>query len=99
MEDYIAITKKDVEHVATLARLALSEDETKLYTEQMGKIFAYVEKLSTLDTKNVEPTTCAVSPAGIFRTDVIKPSLSQDDVLSNAPEKAKGCFKVPRIIE
>ena len=95
----MAITKKDVEHVATLARLALSEDETKLYTEQMGKILAYVEKLSSLDTKNAEPATCAVSQAGTFRADVIKPSLSQDDILRNAPEKAKGCFKVPRIIE
>lgn len=95
----MAITKKDVEHVATLARLALSEDETKLYTEQMGKILAYVEKLSSLDTKNAEPATCAVSPAGTFRTDAIKPSLSQGDILRNAPEKAKGCFKVPRIIE
>lgn len=95
----MAITKKDVEHVATLARLALSEDETKLYTEQMGKILAYVEKLSSLDTKNAEPAASAVSPAGIFRTDVIKPSLSQDDILGNAPEKAKGCFKVPRIID
>lgn len=95
----MAITKKDVEHVATLARLALSEDETKLYTEQMGKIFAYVEKLSSLDTKNAEPTTCAVSPTGTLRIDAIKPSLSQGDILRNAPEKAKGCFKVPRIIE
>jgi len=95
----MAITKKDVEHVATLARLALSEDETKLYTEQMGKILANVEMISSLDTKNVEPTTCTISPEGTFRVDVIKPSLSQDDTLRNAPEKAKGCFKVPRIIE
>jgi aspartyl-tRNA(Asn)/glutamyl-tRNA(Gln) amidotransferase subunit C len=95
----MAITKKDVEHAATLARLALSEDETKLYTEQMGKILAYVEKISSLDTKNAEQTTCAMSPAGTFRTDVIKSSLSQDDILRNAPEKAKECFKVPRIIE
>lgn len=95
----MAITKKDVEHVATLARLALSEDETKLYTEQMGKILAYVEKLSSLDIKDAEPTTCAVSPTGTLRTDAIKPSLSQGDILRNAPEKEKGCFKVPRIIE
>jgi len=95
----MAITKKDVENAATLARLALSEGQIKLYTEQMGKILAHVEKLSALDTKNTEPTTCAVSQSGMFRADVVKPSLSQGDILRNVPEKAKGCFKVPRIIE
>lgn len=94
----MAITKKDVQHVATLARLALSEKETELYTEQMGKILTYVEKLGALDTKNVEPTTHTIS-SRIFRKDEAKPSLPQTEILSNAPEQAKGCFKVPRIIE
>lgn len=95
----MAITKKDVEHVAILARFALSEQETELYASQIAKILAHVEKLGELDTKGIEPTAYAISPKTIFRKDEARPSLPQDEILSNAPEKAKGCFKVPRIIE
>mgnify|MGYP001572897915 CR=1 FL=1 len=95
----MAITKKDVEHVAALARLALSEEEIKLYTEQMANILSYVEKLSSLDTKEVESAAYTTSMKTILRKDETKSSLPQEEILSNAPEKAKGCFKVPRIIE
>lgn len=95
----MAITKKDVEHVATLAMLALSQEETELYALQMAKILAHVEKLGALDTKGVKSTAHAMSPKTIFRKDEAKQSLPQDEILSNAPERAKGCFKVPRIIE
>ncbi|MBI5328007.1 MAG: Asp-tRNA(Asn)/Glu-tRNA(Gln) amidotransferase subunit GatC [Deltaproteobacteria bacterium] len=95
----MAITKKDVEHVAVLARLALSEQEIKLYTEQMANILSYVEKLRALDTRVVESTAYTTSTNTVFRKDEMKPSLPQEGILSNAPEKAKGCFKVPRIIE
>ena len=95
----MAITKKDVAHVAKLARLTLSEKEVELYTGQLSKILAYVEQLGTLDTKNIAPTTHTVSPSKVLRNDAVRPSLPQDKVLENAPEKAKGCFKVPRIIE
>ena len=95
----MAITKKDVEHAAKLARLALSQEETELYASQMAKILTHVEKLGALDTKGVEPTAYTMSPKTMFRKDEAKQSLPQDEILSNAPEKAKGCFKVPRIIE
>ena len=95
----MSITKKDVEHVAKLARLALSKEETELYASQMAKILTHVEKLGALDTKGIEPTNYTISPKTIFRKDEAKPSLPQDEILSNAPERAKGCFKVPRIIE
>ncbi|MBI3398430.1 MAG: Asp-tRNA(Asn)/Glu-tRNA(Gln) amidotransferase subunit GatC [Deltaproteobacteria bacterium] len=95
----MAITKRDVEHAAKLARLALSQEETELYASQMAKILTHVEKLGALDTKGIEPTSYTISPKTIFRKDEAKPSLPQDEILSNAPEKAKGCFKVPRIIE
>ena len=93
------ITKKDVEHAAALAHLALSEDEALLYASQMAKILAYVEKLSTLDTDGVEPTSYTISPNSCFRKDHITSSLPHNEALSNSPESAKGCFKVPRIIE
>jgi len=95
----MAITKKDVEHVARLARLALSPEETELYVSQMAKILNYVEKLQALDTKGVEPTTYTVPLARKFREDKASPSLPQEEILNNSPERAKGCFKVPRIIE
>lgn len=95
----MAITKKEVEHAAKLARLALSDQETELYASQMAKILSHVEKLGELDTRGVEPTAYSVSPETIFRKDEAKQSLPQSEILNNAPEKAKGCFKVPRIIE
>lgn len=95
----MAITKKDVERVATLARLALSQEEAELYASQMAKILTHVEKLGALDTTDVEPTAYAASAKTMFRKDETKPSLPQNEILNNSPEKAKGCFKVPRIIE
>ncbi len=93
------ITKKDVLHVADLARLALTEKEIDLYTGQLQRILSYVEKLSELDTSGVAPTTTTVPPETAFREDRVTPSLAQEDALRNAPLSEKGCFKVPKIIE
>lgn len=95
----MSITKKDVLHVADLARLALTEDEIDLYTGQLQRILSYVEKLSELDTAGVTPTTTTVPPETAFREDMVTPSLERDDALRNAPLAEKGCFKVPKIIE
>lgn len=95
----MSITKKDVLHVADLARLALTEEEIDLYTDQIQRILSYVEKLSELDTTGVEPTTHTVPHKTAFREDKALPSLAQDDVLRNAPEAERSCFKVPKIIE
>lgn len=95
----MAITKKDVLHVADLARLALTGEEIELYTGQLQRILNYVEKLSELDTAGVEPTTYTVPPETKMREDKVTPSLPQAEALMNAPEKDKGCFKVPQIIE
>ncbi|MFQ5427781.1 MAG: Asp-tRNA(Asn)/Glu-tRNA(Gln) amidotransferase subunit GatC [Thermodesulfobacteriota bacterium] len=93
------IDKEEVLHVADLARLALTEDETTLYTEQMGNILSYVEKLSALDTTDIAPSVQDTSEKGVLREDVVTPSLRRKNALQNAPEKDHGCFKVPRIIE
>ncbi|MBI5643405.1 MAG: Asp-tRNA(Asn)/Glu-tRNA(Gln) amidotransferase subunit GatC [Deltaproteobacteria bacterium] len=95
----MAITKKDVLHVADLARLELTEEEKDLYTDQLTRILNYVEKLSELDTKGIEPTTYTVPLKTAMREDKARPSLSHEDALSNAPEAERGCFKVPKIIE
>jgi aspartyl-tRNA(Asn)/glutamyl-tRNA(Gln) amidotransferase subunit C len=93
------ITKKDVVHVAELARLALTEEETELYTTQLQRILGYVEKLKELETEGVEPTSYTVPLTRVMREDRVKESLSQEDALKNAPAKEKGLFKVPQIIE
>lgn len=95
----MSITKKEVSHVADLARLALTPEETELYTAQIQKILNYVEKLSELDTTGVEPTTYTVPLKTALREDKAWESLSKDEALSNAPESERGCFKVPKIIE
>lgn len=95
----MSITKKDVLHVADLARLELTADEQALYTAQLQRILTYVEKLSELDTKGVEPTTYTVPQNDTLRDDAVRPSLSREDALANAPDVERGCFKVPAIIE
>jgi len=93
------ISKDKVRHVAALARLAPSEAEIELYTGQIQRILAHVEKISELDTGGIEPTTSTTPVSGPMREDKILRSLSQEDALKNAPVSERGCFKVPKIIE
>ncbi len=93
------IAKQEVEHVAKLARLELSEQETDQLTEQLSNILTYVEKLNELDTTSVEPTAHVLDMNNVMRDDVASPSLTQERALSNAPDKSAGHYKVPKIIE
>ena len=93
------ITKAEVEHVARLARLELSAAEVETFTGQMDAILAYVEKLNELDTSGVVPTAHAVPMENSFREDEVRPSIGVDKALANAPERAEGFFRVPKVIE
>ncbi len=93
----MAITKQDILHVADLARLELTPEESDLYTGQLQRILGHVEKLSMLDTSGIKALSFAAG--SMLREDKVSPSLSQDDALRNAPLIAKGCFNVPKIIE
>ena len=93
------ITKQEVEHVAKLARLELSDLEKEKLTDQLSNILTYVEKLNELDTRDVEPTSHVLDINNVIRDDRPGVSLSQEKALANAPEKAAGHYKVPRIIE
>ncbi len=95
----MAITMKDVEYAAKLARLKLTKEEKKMYSKQLGDILNYINKLNELDTSKIEPTSHVVSISNVFRKDEVKPSLSSEEVLSNAPKKEKGFFKVKKVIE
>lgn len=93
------ITKKEVEYVARLARLALSEAEKEKMTAQMDSILQYMDKLNKLDTKNVEPTSHVLPLNNVWREDKIVPSPTREEMLANAPEQAEGFYKVKKVIE
>lgn len=95
----MALTRSQVEHVARLARLGLSEAETEAFTVQLSRILEHVESLNRLDTGDVAPTYHAVALQNVLREDKPHQSLDRDKVLSQAPDAEAGCFKVPKITE
>ena len=95
----MAITRKEVEETALLARLALGEAEIDTYTRQLGDILGYIEKLRQLDTEGVEPTTHAVPMDCPLRPDTVGERLPSEAALGAAPRRSDGFFEVPRIIE
>lgn len=93
------ITKEEVEYVAHLGRLTLNEDEKTTYQAQIDDILKYMEMLAEVPTDDVEPMAGPVKLTTPLREDVVRPSLSQEDSLANAPAKTDDFFTVPRIIE
>lgn len=95
----MAIGIHEVEHVAKLARLELTEEEKRLFAEQLGAILEYAAKLNELDTSGVEPTTHVLPISNVLRGDEIRPSWPLEQVLRNAPDEEDGQFKVPAVLE
>ncbi|CAG7646078.1 Asp-tRNA(Asn)/Glu-tRNA(Gln) amidotransferase subunit GatC [Paenibacillus allorhizosphaerae] len=95
----MSITVKDVEHVASLARLELSEREKEQFTEQLNAILKYAEQLNALDTEGVEPTSHAMPLINVMREDAVRASLPIEKVLLNAPDEEEGQIKVPAVLE
>ncbi|MBI5166177.1 MAG: Asp-tRNA(Asn)/Glu-tRNA(Gln) amidotransferase subunit GatC [candidate division NC10 bacterium] len=93
------ITKREVEHVARLARLELTEEEKERFTRELNSILTYFDKLNELNTEDVEPTSHVIPIVNVFREDEVRPSYPREEVLSNAPEEEEAFFKVPRILE
>ena len=94
----MAVTKKDVEKIAELARLKFTEEELENFTPQMNEILSYMDKLNELDTENVKPLSHSVEQTNVFREDELKPSISTEDALKNAPAKDDHHFRVPKVI-
>ncbi len=92
------ITKEEVEHVGWLARIEISESESDAYAEKLNSVLGYFGQLDEVDTENVLPTYHVADVMNVFREDVVKPSMSQEDVLSNSENKQEGNFKVPKIM-
>jgi len=95
----MAVDKETVKYIAKLSKLKLSEEEEQKFTLELNTILGYMEKLNELETTNVQPLTHIVPLKNIFREDIAKPSLAQEEILTNAPQQEYGHFKVKKIIE
>lgn len=93
------ITKADVEKVARLARLEITDAEKDAFAKQLSQILAHVEKLNRYDTQGIEPTATVLGQVNVFRDDVVRPSLPAEKALANAPEREGDGFCVPKILE
>jgi aspartyl-tRNA(Asn)/glutamyl-tRNA(Gln) amidotransferase subunit C len=94
----MAITIKDVEHIAELAKLEFTDAEKEKFTHQLNKILEYMEQLNSLDTTGVEPLSHVIELSNVLRADEVKPGVSTDEALKNAPAKNERFFKVPKVI-
>ncbi|MGC7846060.1 Asp-tRNA(Asn)/Glu-tRNA(Gln) amidotransferase subunit GatC [Desulforudis sp. 1088] len=92
------LTRKDVQHVALLARLELTPEEEEMYTSQLGRILDYARILQDLDTGEVPPTAHVLPLQNIFREDEVGEHLDVEDVLANAPDRKGNFFRVPKIV-
>ena len=93
------ITQQEVEKVANLARLALTDGEKAAFAKQLSQILTHVETLKQYDRRGVEPTATVPGHTNVFRLDDVRPSLSVESAVANAPESVDGFFVVPKIIE
>jgi aspartyl-tRNA(Asn)/glutamyl-tRNA(Gln) amidotransferase subunit C len=93
------ISEDQVKHVAHLARLAITEEETEMLTNQLDKIITFAEQLNELNTDNVEPTAHVLEIKNVMREDRAQQGLPREEVLKNAPEHQDGQIKVPGIME
>lgn len=94
----MSISKKDVEHVAKLARLELTEEEKVLYTEELNAVLGFMDTLNQLDTSDVVPTSHVLDIKNVFREDVMEPSMEPEEVVANAPAAKDNQFCVPKIM-
>jgi aspartyl-tRNA(Asn)/glutamyl-tRNA(Gln) amidotransferase subunit C len=89
----------DVAHVAQLARLNLTAEETALFQSQLAEVLEHAARLQELNLDGVEPAAHAVPAFNVFRADEVRASLSQEEALRNAPRSANGLFIVPKVLE
>jgi len=93
------MTRDNVKYVADLARIALTEEELTQHTKELEAILQYITQLEKLDVSQVEPTSHVLSLENVYRSDTVRPSLTQEQALSTAVSQLNGVFKVPQVIE
>jgi len=90
---------EEVDHISTLARIGLSTDERERFRDQLATILEYVELLNELDTKTVSPSAQVIRFENVTRPDVVRPSLTVEQVLANAPAREDDYIRVPPVLE
>ncbi|MFC1478846.1 Asp-tRNA(Asn)/Glu-tRNA(Gln) amidotransferase subunit GatC [Candidatus Margulisiibacteriota bacterium] len=93
----MVISKTDVEHIAKLAHLAVSEEEKAMLAKQLDDIFEYARELDKLDTGGIEPTAHAIPQKTPFREDDIDPFPNREQIINNAPDEENSFFSVPKM--
>lgn len=94
----MSLTRQEVEKIAHLARLALTEEQITEYQEQLSAVLDYAEMLNELDLRDVEPTAHAVARTNVFRDDRVEPSLPLEDVLANADQHQQDQFYIQSVL-
>lgn len=89
----------DIDHVSELARLPLSRDEKKRFSAQLGRLFEFIAELQQLDVEHIPATAQVIPVQNAFREDELRPSLTHEAALRNAPDREGPYFKTPRILE
>ena len=95
----MSLTKQEVAWVAHLSRIELSDEMAEKMAGQLSQVLDYIAQLNEADTSAVEPMSHSGALANVFRDDTPAPSLPRDAALRNAPDRAEGYFRVPRVIE
>ena len=94
-----ALSREEIEHVAMLSRLTVSEAQVDEYAEVLNRILKHFQKLDELDTEGVEPTSHPAPLTNVLRKDEVRPSLDVEDAVANAPQAEANCFRVPPVIQ
>lgn len=95
----MSLTLAEVEHIAELARLKLTDEEKENYRLQLSAILDYVSRLQELDTNDIPPTSSVLPARSVLRQDISRESLTVEEILKNAPEITKNQFRVPPVLE
>lgn len=98
-KDSDTISRADVQHVASLARLALSDEEEERFQHQLRAVFEHFAKLSDLDTEQISPTAQVIPLKNVMRPDTVASSLTDEEVLANAPDREDDQFRVRAILD
>ncbi len=95
----MSLTRTQVEYIAELAKLSLTEAEIERYTEQLSAVLDYASQLQSVDTSNIPPTASVLPLTTVLRDDVVRPSLSPEQAVANAPDAIEGQFRVDAVLE
>jgi aspartyl-tRNA(Asn)/glutamyl-tRNA(Gln) amidotransferase subunit C len=94
----VRVDRDLVKHIAQLSRLSFDKDRATLFAAEMSSILEFIDELSSVDTDGVPPTENVRDVTNVLRDDEVRPSISVDRALSNAPSSQNGCFKVPKVL-